>query len=429
MLTTARRLLGTRELSPDQARRFERYAARRTLMLVRAIVIVLIVGILAFWPFDRFIVPDDPGVRHLFGRMRLGLALIGVMFLLALQVSPTVRRAPALSYILCLTMVGAIAGSQLGMGGGLDHPWFYLGYCFPGLTAPLLIRFGWRLGATFLITASWSAGFFIYNPRHFTLPFGPAVLGAQTMMVFCGTAVGHGLYVFVQRNWAQRQFIRQTFGRYFSEGVVDAVLRHHAGQGSRAEERVVTVLFSDLRGYSTMVEHLDPARVVDLLNAYFAAMQVVIESCSGTVLEYIGDGILVVFGAPDPLPDHGACALRCAQAMRTRLAALNETWHADGLDVLWREHGLPRLEARCGIHTGRVVAGSFGGDRLMKYGIIGDTVNVAARLEALNKELSTTILLSDATCATLPADLAATLTPEGSHPLKGRQDEVTVFSA
>ena len=428
MQSQLRRRLGTRALSLDQAQRFQVDAAQRTLWLIQAIIVILIFGLLGFWPLDWFILPDDEVTRWLFGRLRLGLSTIGLIYLVALNISQGIRRNPAPSYTLFLICIGWFAGIQLGAAGGLDSPWFYIGYCMPGLTAPMLVPLGRRIIAAFAVTGAWSLGFFGFHPEHFVQPTAVAVLGLQSMMAICSAAVGHGLYVVVQRNWAQQQFIRQTFGHYFSDTVVDAVLRHHAGHASRAEERVVTVLFNDLSGYSTLVEHLEPAQVVGLLNAYFTAMQVIIEDNQGTVLEYVGDGILVVFGAPEPLPDHGEHAVHCARAMRERLEALGDTWEAEGIDALWRDHGIPRLKARCGIHTGRVVAGSFGGDRFMKYGIIGDTVNVAARLEALNKDLGTTILLSGSTHDTLPPELADTLTDEGRVTPRGRRGDVRVFS-
>jgi adenylate cyclase len=219
----------------------------------------------------------------------------------------------------------------------------------------------------------------------------------------------------------EREFIRDTLGRYVSEAVARKLLADRTRASLSGEVREVTVLFTDLRGYSTLAEQLPPAAVVTLLNRYLGAMTEVIQAHDGVVIEFLGDGILAVFGAPDALPDHPAAALRCTIAMASRLERLN----ADG--------DIPaKLIQRAGIHTGPVVAGNLGSPRRMKYAVIGDTVNVAARLEQLNKELGQEegrqVLLSAAVHAHLPPELAAEVVYRGEHPLKGRQQRIGVWA-
>jgi adenylate cyclase len=219
-----------------------------------------------------------------------------------------------------------------------------------------------------------------------------------------------------------------SFSRFVPSRLVSRVVR--AGEVARlgGEMRRISVLFNDLRGYSTIVETVDPKRVVQILTEYFEAMQEVIEAHQGCVLEYVGDAILVVFGAPEDLPDHEACALRCAIAMRERLVRLNAEWDEAGTSHLWRAHGMETLSARIGLHTGTVIAGNLGCRSHMKYGVVGDAVNVAARLEQKNKELGTTILVSAELMEALPPALQAQGTRRGEVVLKGRAQPQAVFS-
>ena len=224
-----------------------------------------------------------------------------------------------------------------------------------------------------------------------------------------------------------REFVRETFGRYVSEDVAKVLLDKRQHTELAGEERVVTVLISDIRGYSTVSERLPPVHVVDMLNRYLSAMNEVIDEHKGCVIEYLGDAILAVFGAPNYLPDHSERAVRCALRMRERLVELNEEWRQSGLSQYWQDGRDTGLSERIGIHTGPVVAGNLGGSTRMKYAVIGDSVNVAARLEALNKELGTDILVSEQVYAHLPSDLLERFQEKGVHQVKGRQESVRVF--
>lgn len=226
----------------------------------------------------------------------------------------------------------------------------------------------------------------------------------------------------------ERERLRATFGRYVSEDVARAVLASPEAAGLGGDLREVTVLFSDLRGYSTIVEHLAPAQVIAIVNRYLDEMVGLVDRHDGCVLELLGDGVLAVFGAPVAHPDHAAQAVACALAMRARLAELNRAWEASGEAAAWQARGLPTLAVRIGVHTGRVVAGNIGGATRMKYAVLGDAVNVAARLEQLNKQLGTSLLFSAATHAQLPAALAARAEPRGEHQLKGRDQPAALFT-
>ena len=226
----------------------------------------------------------------------------------------------------------------------------------------------------------------------------------------------------------EREHIRDTFGRYVSEDVARKVLSDRAATALGGEEREVTVLFSDLQGYSTLAEHLSPPQVVEMLNAYLGAMNVLIAEEGGCIIEFLGDAILAVFNAPNDLEGHPERAVRCALRMRERLAGLNAEWEAQGLRDVWRRSGIEQIRARVGVHVGPVVAGNLGSRIRMKYAVIGDTVNVAARLEALNKQLQTDLLVSGDVLARLPEAMAALAHDGGEHHVKGRGQSVRVYS-
>lgn len=231
----------------------------------------------------------------------------------------------------------------------------------------------------------------------------------------------------IARNLRERDLLRDTFGRYVSPDIARRLLADRSAGALGGEDREVTVVFSDIEGYSTMTEMVSPQEVVGLLNAYLGSMNEVIDRYEGCIIEIIGDAILAVFNAPNDLDKHEEAAVRCALDMRVALEKLNEDWADSPIALIWTQAGKSELRARVGIHSGHVVAGNIGSKTRMKYGIIGDVVNVAARIEALNKTLKTNLLISDATWTALPAELQAKGTPEGAHNVKGRGDAVTVY--
>ena len=226
----------------------------------------------------------------------------------------------------------------------------------------------------------------------------------------------------------ERELIRATFGRYVSEDVAKRILSSKDGARMGGEVREVTVLFSDLRGYSTISETLSPTETVEFLNEYLTVMNAEIDKHGGCIIEFLGDAILAVFGAPSELDHHPERAVRCAIAMREALVGFNARMNAEGR-APWQKKGMESLGQRIGIHTGNVVAGNLGSKVRVKYAVIGDAVNVASRCEGLNKQLGTEILCTDATRARLPEELQQKLTDKGAHPVKGRAQSVAVFAA
>lgn len=170
-----------------------------------------------------------------------------------------------------------------------------------------------------------------------------------------------------------RNRVVDIFGRYLSDEVVEVLLHKPDGLELGGRLRTVSILLADLRGFSSLSDRLPPDRVVRLINHYLGAMTEVIYAHGGTIDEFIGDAILVIFGAPLSQPDHAARAVRCALAMQLAMTQVN-TWN--------RAQALPAIEMGIGVHSGDVVVGNIGSDKRQKYGVVGSAVNLTARIES-----------------------------------------------
>lgn len=190
--------------------------------------------------------------------------------------------------------------------------------------------------------------------------------------------------------------VRDVLSRYVSETVADEVLEHGLGYGA-GQRRRVSILFSDIRGFTRMSEGMPPEEVVALLNAYFSRMVQAVHAHDGMLDKYIGDGMMVVFGAPIVREDHALQAVQAALRMRSELVALN----AELVPM-----GYAPLQIGIGIHTGECVIGSIGCEQRLDYTAIGDTVNTASRIESLTKDHGVDILISAETYADLMGEVA-----------------------
>ncbi len=269
-------------------------------------------------------------------------------------------------------------------------------------------------------------------------PWGPLVAVAILLLVFLVTLVGlaRGVHLPLVRTELaailgsvgaygarlltedrKRKLLEHTFSSFVSREVLGTIL--DAGGvplgGTRIE---CTVLFSDIRNFTTYCENRDPQAVVEELNAYFAEMAASVIQQGGMVNKYIGDGIMALFGAPIAHPDHARRAVLCARDMMTRLAALNARREAEKLQP---------LRIGVGIHTGEVVVGNIGArDSKMEYTAMGDTVNVASRIEGMNKEFDTQVLLSLSTREHMGVDILTRF--KGYHTVKGRNEPLAVYT-
>ena len=170
----------------------------------------------------------------------------------------------------------------------------------------------------------------------------------------------------------QRDFIRETFGRYVTKEVVEQLLETPDGLKLGGENREVTIMLSDLRGFTPLTEHLEPDQVVNLLNRYLERMESIISEHQGTINEFLGDAILTFFGAPVHHADHAQKAISCAIAMQLAMPDFNAQNEAVGL---------PPLSMGIGINTGNVIVGNIGSQNRAKYGVVGHTINLASRVE------------------------------------------------
>jgi PAS domain S-box-containing protein len=171
----------------------------------------------------------------------------------------------------------------------------------------------------------------------------------------------------------RNRFIRETFGRYLTDDVVATVLESPTGLQVGGEKRKVTMMMTDLRGFTSLSERLPPDRVVAILNRYLAAMVTIIKRYQGTIDEFIGDAIFVLFGAPTWREDDAQRAVACALAMQLAMEEVNEENRKDDL---------PEVEMGIGIHTGQVVLGNIGSPERMKYGVVGRHVNLTSRIQS-----------------------------------------------
>ena len=171
----------------------------------------------------------------------------------------------------------------------------------------------------------------------------------------------------------QNRLLEETFGRYFSDSILKTLLDTPGGLSPGGRRQELTILMSDLRGFTMISESLPPEGLISLLNHYLGEMTGVIQNRGGTIIEFIGDGIMALFGAPVRRTTHAEEAVAAAIEMQERMEGVN-AWN--------RERGFPSLEMGIGVHTGEAILGNIGSEKRMKYGVVGDSVNIAGRIES-----------------------------------------------
>ena len=211
----------------------------------------------------------------------------------------------------------------------------------------------------------------------------------------------------------ERERIKDTFGRFVSRDVAEAVLN---GRVPLAGQRLeVSILFQDIRGFTALSEQLDPVALLRMLNQFFTEVVAAVEAEGGVVKQFTGDGVMALFGAPQARADHIERAVRAALGIVNRLARLNAQLQTEGVAP---------LQIGVGIHTGEVVAGLIGPDERVEYGVVGEPVNLASRIEALTKDLTATILVSKQIAARLGSEFL--LGRVALLPVKGKAQPVEV---
>jgi len=277
-----------------------------------------------------------------------------------------------------------------------------LGLCLAIAALFAALRPNLALGVALLLAALAAAGLGSWASAHGTY-------WVDLITPILAIRVSSGLH-----DTVERRRIRRCFHQYVGREVAEKVYRD--ASSLRGQRRTVTVLCTDLRDFTTLSERLAPDQVAAQLNEYFPMMVEAIQRHRGIVIDFVGDAVLAVYGAPLENPAHGLDAVRTGLAMQAGLVALNAGWRA---------RGLPALRMGIGIHTGPVFAGNVGAPDRMKYTLIGDTVNLASRVEGLNKELGTTFLVTGDTYASLPGRVQ--VVDRGAMTVKGRQQPVQVY--
>ncbi|MCA0389290.1 MAG: adenylate/guanylate cyclase domain-containing protein [Bacteroidetes bacterium] len=234
--------------------------------------------------------------------------------------------------------------------------------------------------------------FFFIAALLLSLPFAYLMIAERilfpvvTFQAF--TVLGYlSLLLTIQYTSAKEQsFIKSAFSRYLSPSVVDRLIENRESLALGGEERELTVLFSDIAGFTTISETIKPQELVKLLNEYFTEMTSIVTTNGGIIDKYIGDAIMAEFGAPLAFDGHALAAVNSALQMQRR---------CDDLNRIWKEKGHPEIRMRVGINTGGVILGNMGSQQVFDYTVVGDTVNLASRLEGAGKVYGCNIMISE----------------------------------
>ena len=283
-----------------------------------------------------------------------------------------------------------------------------IGAALIGLAASLLPFIG-SLGTALVVGGGW-AWYCLHTFRSGV--WAPMVepLTGVAIALFAGTAYQY----FVEDR--EKRKVKRLFGRYVSKDVYDQLLQDPARAELGGARREMTVLFSDIRGFTTVTEKGDPEALVSQLNEYFSRMVGIVFRHNGTVDKFVGDMVMALFGAPLDDVDHAEHAVRAAVEMVKELGELNRTWASEGRT---------QLDIGIGVNSGEMIAGNIGSSSIMSYTVIGDNVNLGSRLESLNKTYNSRIIISDATRARLKG--AYDLRPLGDVVVKGKTRPVAIF--
>ncbi|HEY0072658.1 MAG TPA: adenylate/guanylate cyclase domain-containing protein [Abditibacteriaceae bacterium] len=272
----------------------------------------------------------------------------------------------------------------------------------------------WRLqwasaAALILLAAYYVLNFWLFADYRLALHIVAPT--AAVVLVMLGMLTERGL-----SEEREKRRMRNLLQRYVSEAIADYVTNNPEKCYLGGDRVTATVLFSDIRGFTSLAERLSPEEVLNLLNEYMEAMTEVVYRFDGTVDKFIGDGIMAVFGVPAPTENHAYQAVATAIAMQEELLKFHQ---------VWAERGVPLFDIGIGINTGDMVFGNIGSSKRMDFSVIGDAVNVASRTEALNREWGTRILITEATYEAVKDKIRA----RGPLPaaLRGKEEAVQIY--
>ncbi len=213
-----------------------------------------------------------------------------------------------------------------------------------------------------------------------------------------------------------KDLLKQSFQRYVSAQIVEEILQSSEPVNLRGQRKTVSILLSDIRGFTALSEQLEPEELVKFLNSYFSEMIDIIFEHEGTLDKFMGDAVLALFGAPVTHEDDALRAVSAAIAMQAKLHELNTAWRTDGK---------PNIKIGIGISTGEVVVGNIGSERRMEYTVIGQDVNYAQRIESLTKDLRADILISESTYEKIKEQVV--VEKFGPLTIKGKKEPITVY--
>jgi len=276
------------------------------------------------------------------------------------------------------------------------------------LTARLRARAGGVAGLG-IVAVLLAAGWICFRAFSLWVPVISPVIAA--VLAYSGSTVA--LYLAEQQ---EKKRIRGMFQQYVAPSVVSELLAHPELLDLGGEEREATVLFCDIAGFTNISEGLSPTELVRLLNDYLTDMTEIVYQFNGIIDKYQGDAMMAEFGVPVPHPDHALQSCLAAIEMQRRLTDMRQ---------IWKEEGRPELHSRIGINTGPMLVGNLGSNHIMDYTVMGDNVNLASRLEGVNKVYGTIICISESTYDQLQGELICR--ELDLIRVKGKQQPVRIF--
>lgn len=282
-----------------------------------------------------------------------------------------------------------------------------------GLLLPIALgRF--KAVTSLIFTAAISIGYFFFD-RFLFMEKGIWLNTVYPYLTLVSTYTVITVYKYVGEE-KEKKKIKGAFQYYVTASVMDEILKHPEKLKLGGEEKELSVLFSDIRGFTTISEKVSPEILVGLLNEYFTAMTDIVLKYNGYLDKYIGDAIMAVYGAPIEQNDHAVKVCLTAVEM---MAKLNE------LKVVWVARGLPQIDIGIGINSGKMIVGNMGSKRRFNYTVVGDNVNLASRLEGLTKEYQAPIIISESVYETVKDKFLCR--ELGSVTVKGKEIATRIF--